>query len=80
MTNELEMRDCYYVYRALHDGVCPDCGTHGKPEQFEKGSLLQCPDCGFHMTGKERDEILSHTKEILKRRVDNFMKFRDSRR
>ncbi len=74
---ELEMRDCYYIYRAMHDGVCPQCGNHGQPIKFECGELgLQCPECNFTITKPEIEAITSKSEKILKRRLESFNRVR----
>jgi predicted RNA-binding Zn-ribbon protein involved in translation (DUF1610 family) len=77
---EVEWRDCYYVLRALHDGVCPDCGTHGSPEDFEhpvRGKVhLKCPQCGYGLMQDEIERILKLSKVLLKRRTDAVRKMR----
>jgi len=29
-----EMRDCYYILRAMHDGACPKCGFLDEVDHF----------------------------------------------
>ncbi len=76
---EAEWRDCYYLYRAMHDGVCPQCGNISDVEDMEDymGNLVcENYECGFTMTALESEIILSHSKEILARRLDSFKRIR----
>tara|TARA_Y100000034_G_C6875031_1_gene400037 strand:+ start:1502 stop:1765 length:264 start_codon:yes stop_codon:yes gene_type:complete len=70
---EKEMRDSYYIMRAMHDGACPSCGHLGEPEQFVvQGFCLMCPECNFSMTAKEIRGIEKVTAEVLKQRLESF--------
>lgn len=76
---ESEWRDCYYLYRALHDGLCPRCGhvaEYGDLEDYMGNLTCENHECGFTMTAIESEIILSHSKEILKKRLDTFDKVR----
>lgn len=76
---EAEWRDCYYLYRAMHDGVCPQCGHTADIEDIEDymGNLT-CPSykCDFKITSLESEIILSHSEKILARRLGSFKRVR----
>ena len=76
---ESEWQDCYDLYRALRDGVCPQCGHIAEVDDIEDfmGNLT-CESyvCDFTMTALESEIILSHSKEILKKRLDTFQRVR----
>lgn len=72
--NDSEQRDCYYVFRAMHDGTCPHCGNSCFNEQDKED--LKCPVCKFEITGPETQAILDAVPDILKRRMDSYRKFR----
>ncbi len=77
---ETEWRDCYYIYRAMHDGVCPKCGKHGNSELFESIHsviALCCPRCDFHMTRTEVESITIRSEDILQRRLESFQRVRE---
>ena len=67
-----QLRDAYYVLRAMHDGACPKCGHTGEAESFKKGDCLYCPHCAFHMSGKVIAGIKAMVPDIMERRVKNF--------
>jgi len=75
---DTEWRDCYYLYRAMHDGVCPKCGAAGEEDIFhsEKFGYLQCMQCSFTMAKRAIDAILKRSGEILKRRLESFERVR----
>ena len=74
---DAEWRDCYYVYRALHDGVCPSCGYHGNTHEFSNWPEgVRCPNCDYHLTQDEIDTILPMSSRLLKRRLDAVEKMR----
>jgi len=76
---ETEWRDCYYIYRAMHDGVCPSCGHHGAGEAFEsihRTIAVCCPNCDFHMTSDEVERVTKRSEHILKRRLESFDRVR----
>jgi len=76
---ETEWRDCYYLYRAMHDGVCPQCGHTADIEDMEDHmGNLTCPSyvCKFTMTAMESEIILSHSEKILERRLESFKRVR----
>lgn len=78
---EAEWRDCYYLYRAMHDGVCPQCGHTADIEDIEDYmGNLSCKNyvCDFTMTALESEIILSHSKDILAKRIDSFKRIRSS--
>lgn len=75
---ETEIRDCYYIMRAMHDGACPSCGHVAIPEEFETRELhLECPKCLFVITNLELRGIKKITHEAVKRRVESFERCRD---
>ncbi len=65
---DVEWRDLYYLYRALHDGLCPNCGH----EDNLIVKYHRCNGCGFSMSDKQVSAILAKSKEILKRRLTSF--------
>lgn len=76
---EIEWRDCYYLYRAMHDGVCPQCGyVSDKADLEDYMGNLTCQNsyCNFTMTAFEIEAILSRSKSILKRQLNSFNKVR----
>ncbi len=76
---EVEWRDCYYLYRAMHDGICPKCGhvaEHGEFEDHYGNMNCSSYECDFMMTALESEVILAHSEEILKKRLDTFKKVR----
>jgi len=68
--SDTEIRDCYYVMRAMHDGACPHCGYTA--ETFENTNGLMCPECEFTMTNPELQGIKKITQQAVKRRVESF--------
>ena len=76
---ELEWRDCYYLYRAMHDGVCPQCGHVEEIEDMEDAmGNIECINefCGFTITAIEGEAILSQSAAILERRLGSFKNVR----
>lgn len=74
---ETEIRDCYYVMRAMHDGACPNCGHIATPKEFETRDFsLVCPDCYFKISNVELKGIKKITAEAVKRRVESFERSR----
>jgi hypothetical protein len=76
LMQEAEWRDCYYVYRALHDGVCPNCGHHGDTEEFQTVSGVRCGHCEYGLSHAEVKDFLSRSQQMLKRRLDAVEKYR----
>ena len=70
--SEQEIRDSYYVMRAMHDGACPECGHTGEPDMFVAGSALRCPECNFVIIGAELEGIRRSTRKTMLRRVASF--------
>ena len=74
--NDQEMRDCYYILRAMHDGACPSCGHMGEEEKFkDRHGNLQCPECHFNVLKSQIDRIQEFTSQVLKRRLESFHNF-----
>lgn len=62
--NEQEVRSIHIVYRALHDGICPQCGLSAVKS-------YKCILCGFQLSEVEVDVI----EELLNRRaLENRLK------
>ena len=75
--NDQQIRDCYYVMRAMHDGACPACGHTDKPSAFEFEDGLECPECRFRICCDELKGIKKQTVQAVKRRVDSFHECRE---
>jgi len=78
MHDDIQMRDCYYILRAMHDGACPNCGFTDTQDSFIYGDGLRCLKCLFEITEKERIALEKLTPLVLKRRIDNFKKWRSN--
>lgn len=67
-----EIRDSYYIMRAMHDGACPNCGQTDSPEAFEEGGTLTCYECWFYISEDELIGIKKVTAATMVRRIDSF--------
>lgn len=76
--NDIIMRDCYYILRAMHDGACPKCGFTDTADSFIYREGLRCLGCWFEITGKEKILLEKLTPLVLKRRIDSFENWRES--
>jgi ribosomal protein L37AE/L43A len=73
MTNK-EKRDVYYIYRAMHDSVCPNCGST-RVDDVVNGDI-SCRRCGFTITAIEATAIEGIGVEAIKGRLDTFQRVR----
>ena len=71
LTDE-QIRDCYYVMRAMHDGACPQCGHVADGATFEWNQGYQCPKCCFQITGPELAGIRKLSARAVARRLTGF--------
>jgi len=69
---EDEVRSIHIVYRAMHDGICPRCGSNTSRLQ----EVMTCYQCEFKITPTEEKAIIDQVERVLKRRVADFDKFR----
>lgn len=72
-----EKRDVYYIYRAMHDGVCPSCGFTAPREDFMFGCGLKCQNCEFEITADESIAIESIGVDAVSQRLATFKSVRD---
>ena len=74
-----EWEDCYTIYRAMHNGICPQCGYVSNKEDMEDymGNMAcQNSICEFTMSALEIETILLRSKRILKKQLNSFNKVR----
>lgn len=70
-----DARHIYYVYRAMHDGSCPNCG-HTEESFHQLSGGMVCPNCAFEITADEAEGIEKLVPEVLKMRVESFKRYR----
>lgn len=66
-----DARHIYYVYRAMHDGSCPNCGHTDTSFHRLDGGMV-CPSCAFTITKAEAHGIEGLVPTVLKVRVEAF--------
>ena len=78
-----EARALHRVVRAMHDGHCPKCGFLDSASRFCGGGGApcghQCPNCLFTITSDEAIAALQAFQPYLKRSVEVFDRWRESR-
>jgi predicted RNA-binding Zn-ribbon protein involved in translation (DUF1610 family) len=61
MNSSLENAHLNKVFRAVHDGVCPKCGTTSLAIRDQKlsepGRIYYCKACDFFISDKEKAEL-----------------------
>jgi len=76
---EEDYRHIYYVFRAMHDGVCASCGHSSPAPVFKVADSLVCPKCDFNITPTEIqaiEEVIA--PKTLERRLEAFKRHRSN--
>lgn len=71
----------YGVWRAMHEGACPNCHTHRLPELMDRDSIrgIRCPHCGFYVLDEECAAIQQLNAPALTQSVVAFKQWRKHR-
>ena len=80
-----EKRDVYYIYRAMHDGICPSCGEEVSKqerlfkydEEYGNDYDLWCCGCGFQIVWEEIQAIKDIGPEAVKSRLETLKRVRE---